>query len=137
MIALPGQAKLLIVVAAMLPAPIGQTLGETHIPADEIACVSVQPFIVDTNFYQTRTRTELTALGRDDDPVGLYYLAQRDLKAGRNAAAHRKLNRAADAGLPDAHARLAELHAARKDVEAARKAMFCADLLQMRAETAR
>lgn len=93
-------------------------------------CTTATPLTFDISFYQAQTRKSLEKLGADNHPVGLYWLAEADVKRSDKDAAIIKLKRAADQGLADAYFRLADIYAADKNHAQARQARLCGEALE-------
>ncbi|MGB6228513.1 MAG: hypothetical protein WBF53_00115, partial [Litorimonas sp.] len=112
MTALPTLAKGLMVALLMSPAGALDAQEPGLLPSQQPAalqsaaplpCALSQPFRFDAEHYRRQTRAQLRELGRQGDPVGLYYQSHEDLRAGDAEEARRKLLRAADAGLRAAY----------------------------------
>ena len=94
-------------------------------PTQNISCGDVLPVVYSQKDWRALTRRDLETLGQKGDRLGLYYLAQRDLRSGREKDAIEKLERAAAQGLVDAYRQLASLYASQKEFKKQRRANYC------------
>ena len=120
-------SKLLLCAAALTLSAAPQSSQSSALNKAPVLCTSSSPLSFDISFYQAQTRKSLEKLGANNHPVGLYWLAEADLRRADKDAAIEKLQRAADQGLADAYFRLGEIYKADKKHAEARQARLCAE----------
>lgn len=124
---LAGASKIILCAMTVLLGASPQAVPPVQSQAHQ--CTEAAPLSFDAGFYSAQTRDTLLQLGTDNHPVGLYWLAHRDLKTARIDAAIDKLQKAAQQGLPDAYSRLAEIYESQKKYSQAETARKCAKTL--------
>lgn len=102
-------------------------------PAD-ITCGNTLPASYTRADWHSLTRRDLELMGKKGDSLGLYYLAQKDLKNGYENDAIEKLELSAAKGLADAYRQLANIYATRGKFKKEKLASYCLSKL-IRMET--
>ncbi|MEP3891405.1 MAG: hypothetical protein ABJN69_13180 [Hellea sp.] len=127
---LASLSKLILCAAAFTLSASPQSSGQATSQKTTDICTAASPLSFDISFYQAQTRSSLEKLGANNHPVGLYWLAEADLRRDDKDAAILKLKHAARQGLADAYFRLAEIYISEKDNTQAKHARLCGQALE-------
>lgn len=125
-------SKLFLCAAVLMLSASPQSQGPNTPQMSTDLCTTSAPLTFDNSFYHAQTRSSLKKLGANNHPVGLYWLAEADLKRADKDAAILKLKHAAKQGLADAYFRLAEIYKIDKDHAQAQTARLCGEALEAR-----
>jgi len=125
-----GIPKLALCLTAFMLSASPQNAVLKQTAAEPVICTALTPLTFEVSFYQAQTLKSLEQLGANNHPVGLYWLAQRDMRNADDEAAIAKLKHAAEQGLPDAYFRLAEIYSALNNHTDAAAAQSCGKALE-------
>ena len=124
-----GTLKLFSIAAILLLNSSPHRFPPQYQASTNLICTEAAPLNFDNSFYQDQTRKSLERLGEDNHPVGLYWLAHRDLRGSKTKDAISKLQYAAQQGLADAYFQLANIYLEQKKEKLAAQARHCGNLL--------
>ena len=125
-----GISKVVLCLTAFMLGASPQNAQLKQTEAELVTCTDLAPLTFEISFYQAQTLKSLEQLGASNHPVGLYWLAQRDIRNADNEAAIEKLKRAAEQGLPDAYFRLAEIYSELNNHIDSASAQICGEALE-------